>query len=139
MERLSVQAPAMYGDHHVTAVRALLFGMPGVGEVYASSAFQLIEVEYDEGAISRDAILAQLAEAGYLGEMDLPRETGRSTLAQDKDSAFYRHSTAHANTDHVIGFSQPVPAAGRALWPCPGVGPLEPVKVVFDKKELENG
>jgi hypothetical protein len=134
MERLSVQAPALYGDHHVTAVRALLLGMPGVGEVYASSAFQLIEVEFDEGVIGREAILARLASAGYLGEMDVPQESGRSTLTENKGSAFFRHSTAHANTGRAISFSQQVPSAGRSLWPCPGIGPLE-----SRKEELENG
>jgi hypothetical protein len=129
----------MYGDHHVTAVRALLSGMPGVGEVYASSAFQIIEVEYDQAVIAGDAILAQLTEAGYLGEVDLPQESGRATRAQEKGSAYFRHTIAHANTGRVISFTQQVPAAARALWPCPGVGPLEAVKVVLDEKELENG
>lgn len=134
MERLSVQAPAMYGDHHVMAVRALLLGMPGVGEVYASSAFQLIDVAFDEGVTSREAILARLTDAGYLDEMGVPQESGRATRMPGQGNAYYRHSTAHANTGRVISFTQQVPAAGRALWPCPGLGPLETMK-----EELENG
>jgi hypothetical protein len=134
MERLSIEAPALYGDHHVTAVRAMLFGMPGVEEVYASSAFQEIEITYDENIASRDELLAALGSAGYLGEIGVPQESGRATRLEADEATFYRHSTAHAHLGHVISFTQQVPAAGRTLWPCPGVGLLEPAT-----EELQNG
>lgn len=134
MENLSVQVPALYGDHHVSAVRAILLGMPGVQDVYASSSFQLIEMTYDETVVTGEAILAQLEEAGYLGELEFPQESGRSAVHDDGQEAYFRHSIAHANVGRVLSFAQQVPAAGRPLWPCPGIGLLEPAK-----KELENG
>jgi copper chaperone CopZ len=134
MENLSVQVPALYGDHHVSAVRAILLGMPGVQDVYASSSFQLIEMTYDETVVTGEAILAQLEEAGYLSELDVPHESGEVTVKQSAAKAFYRHTVAHASTGRIIGFSQEVPSAGRALWPCPGIGLLESAK-----EELQNG
>lgn len=134
MEKVSVQVPALYGDHHVTAVRAMLLGMPGVRDVYASSSFQIVEVDYDEEHISLEDIVSALDQAGYLGEQELPQETGRSMVHEKRSEAFFRHTVAHANTGRVISFMQQVPAAGRALWPCPGIGPLE-----REQKELENG
>lgn len=134
MEKLSVQVPALYGDHHVVAVRAILLEMPGVEEVYASSGFQLIEVEFDETLVSSRSILARLEETGYLGELAVPYESGKATVDQSAEKAFYRHTASHANTGRTISFSQQVPAAGRVLWPCPGIGLLESAK-----KELENG
>lgn len=134
MEKLSVQVPALYGDHHVTAVRAMLLGVRGVADVYASSAFQLVEVEFDESLVAGEDILAQLDSAGYLNDLAVPHESGEATLKADADKAFYRHSVAHANTGRTISFSQQVPSAGRALWPCPGIGLLESAR-----KELQNG
>ncbi|MDT8307245.1 MAG: heavy-metal-associated domain-containing protein [Anaerolineae bacterium] len=134
MEKLSVEVPALYGDHHVTAVRAMLLGLPGVVEVYASSAFLLVEVGYDETVVSRDAILSQLQAAGYLDELAVPQETGRAMVHERGPQAFYRHTVVHANTGRAISFAQQVPAASRALWPCPGIGLLESAN-----KELQNG
>jgi hypothetical protein len=134
MEKLSVQVPVLYGDHHVTAVRAMLLAMQGVADVYASSAFQLVEVEFNEQLVSREDILAKLGEAGYLNDLAVPHESGEATVNATADRAFYRHSVAHANTGSTISFSQQVPVAGRALWPCPGIGLLESTR-----KELQNG
>ena len=45
METKSFEAPALYGDHHVSEVRRILLELTGVNEVYvSSSAFQIIEV-----------------------------------------------------------------------------------------------
>jgi copper chaperone CopZ len=134
MEKVTVQVPALYGDHHVTAVRAMLLGMPGVRDVYATSSFQIVEVDYDEAHLSPEDIVSVLDQAGYLGEMELPQETGRSMVHEERSEAFFRHTVAHANTGRVISFGQQVPATGRSLWPCPGIGPLE-----RSQKELENG
>ena len=47
MEKITVDLPTMYGDHHVTDVRRILLALPGVEDVYASSAFRLVEVTFD--------------------------------------------------------------------------------------------
>ena len=47
MASFSLELPSMYGDHHVSEVRRILLEMEGVSEVYASSAFRAVEVEYN--------------------------------------------------------------------------------------------
>ena len=50
MEKKSFKLPAMYADHHVVEVRRILLEMPGVQDVYASSAFQVADVTFDPTA-----------------------------------------------------------------------------------------
>ncbi len=66
MEKLQLNVPDMYADHHVLRVRAVLAALePNVQNVVASSAFRLVAFEYNPAAISAEAIQAALAEAGY--------------------------------------------------------------------------
>jgi copper chaperone CopZ len=76
METKVFEAPALYGDHHVSEVQRILRELPGVEDIYASSAFQVIEVRFDESKISADKIATCLEEAGYLGEVPMLAETG---------------------------------------------------------------
>lgn len=128
MQTVSVKVPAMYGDHHVIEVRRLLFDLPGVRDVYASSSFQVVEVEFDETKLEPDQIEATLDEAGYLGEMPIPAENETPlTRGNGQKQGYFRHTAAHANTGNVVSFAQKIPYVGRPLWPCPGMGPLESV------------
>jgi len=125
MDKFAIDVPAMYGDHHVVEVRKILLRLPGVDDVYASSAFHVVEVSYDPTSISPEAIKAKLAEAGYLGELPLPVETGQPVSQdseRDKD-IFFRHTAAFEQTKEV-SFGQNVSNTSRALWPCPGIGPV---------------
>ena len=132
MVTITLDLPAMYGDHHVVEVRRILLEMPGIESVYASSSFQAAEVTYDPARIDADAISARLGMAGYLGELLAPLETGElSGTAAEKNAAF-RHTIAYQQTGRVIGFAQNITYTGRPLWPCPGMEPLK-------NKERTNG
>ncbi|MEJ2487558.1 MAG: hypothetical protein P8Y68_17690 [Anaerolineales bacterium] len=48
MKTFQTEIPTMYGDHHVREVRRLLLKLPGIDEIYASSSFQFLQLEYDE-------------------------------------------------------------------------------------------
>jgi copper chaperone CopZ len=124
----------MYGDHHVTEVRHLLLELPGVSDVYASSSFRVVEVEYDEAKLSPDQIKAVLGEAGYLGEIQMTVERGAIGERENGDTPFFRHTVAYEQTGRSISFAQQVPFAGRPLWPCPGMGPIK-----HNEEELSNG
>lgn len=124
METLTLDLPTMYGDHHVVEVRRLLLEIPGVSDVYASSGFQLVEVEYDESKLDAAVIKARLDEHGYLGDLSTPVETGATADRQNGDKPFFRHTAAYAQTGQSVSFAQKVPYAGRPLYPCPGMGPL---------------
>lgn len=98
--------------------------LPGVEEVYASSGFRLIEVQYDETKLTPDKIKATLEEAGYLGELPVAVEQGAIEERENGDKPFFRHTIAYEQTRQAVSFGQKVPYAGRPLWPCPGMGPL---------------
>ncbi len=132
MATFSIDLPAMYGDHDVIEVRRLLTALPGVGDIYASSCFHLVELEYDEAQITPDAIRSALDQAGYLGELPIPVEADASSI-ESGNGRFFRHSAALEATGKTIGFSQNVPFAGRPLWPCPGLGPVPRIE------EVDNG
>ena len=124
MKTYAKDLPTMYGDHHVVEVRRILMELPGVENVYASSSFQMIEVEYDETKLDPDRIEAILEEQGYLGELPVPVERGALQDQQNGDKPFFRTTAAYEQTGTAVNFAQKVPFAGRPLWPCPGMGPL---------------
>lgn len=137
METVTFDLPAMYGDHHVIEVRRILLGVEGVAEVYASSAFHVAEVTFDPSKVAAGALEALLDEAGYLGELEMPMETGiPATEAVEKgDRSAFRHSAAYAATGSSLSFTHKVPYAGRPLWPCPGMGTIPVPTVVLDEEE----
>ena len=131
MEKCVIEAPAMYGDHHVLEVRRLLLALPGVEEVYASSCFQTVEVDYTPDKVTAAEIRAVLDRAGYLGDMDMPLESGVA-VSQDAEQdrqIFYRHTTALEEAKNVVSFGQKVNYTGRPLWSCPGVGVINQAEV----------
>jgi copper chaperone CopZ len=132
VETFQIDLPTMYGDHHVTEVRRLMLELPGVEDVYASSGFQFVEVQYDETKLDPDQIKATLKDAGYLGELQVAVEQGAIEDRENGDKPFFRHTIAYQQTGQTVGFAQKVPYAGRPLWPCPGMGPL-----VQEKGETE--
>lgn len=124
METKSFEAPALYGDHHVSEVRRILLELTGVSEVYASSAFQVIEVKFDPKQIGADKIQARLEEAGYLGEIPMLVETGIAVEKKEGDTLF-RHTAVYETIKSTVSFAQRVDYTGRPLWPCPGLGPVK--------------
>jgi len=127
MKTKTFEAPALYGDHHVTEVRRILEGLTGVSEVYASSAFQVIDVSFDPAIIQAEQIEARLQEAGYLGEIPMLVETG---IAVQKvgDDAFFRHTASYETVKTTVAFAQRVNHDNaRPLWPCPGMGPVKKI------------
>jgi len=124
MKTKTFEAPALYGDHHVTEVRRILLEVEGVTDVYASSAFRTIKVTFDPDKIQEEQIQARLEEAGYLGEMPVLAETG---IATEKvgDDAYFRHTAVYETIKTTVTFAQRVDHDNtRPLWPCPGMGPV---------------
>ena len=125
METKAFEAPALYGDHHVSEVQSILKELPGIGDVYASSAFQAIEVSFDEKQITADKIAARLEEAGYLGEVPMLAETGVAAYGREDGNANFRNTAVYATIKGTVSFAQNVQHQGRPLWPCPGLGAVE--------------
>lgn len=122
METFSIEAPSLYADHHVSEVRRLLLELPGVEEVNASSAFQVIEVYFDPTQTSSVALKARLEDAGYLGELESPQENSVPTVNRESRVSFLRHTAAIETGLKSIGFKQKTHSSRRPLWPCPGMG-----------------
>jgi copper chaperone CopZ len=62
VQKIVFQAPGLYADHQVSAVRNQLLCLPGVAEVYASSAFFVVEITYDEAVTNVDSLQSKLDE-----------------------------------------------------------------------------
>ncbi len=65
MDKVVLEVPALWADHHVLKVRDALTGLEGVNDVYASSAWKQVLVSYDSAKTDPAAIEQTLAEAGY--------------------------------------------------------------------------
>lgn len=122
MATLTIELPAMYGDHHVTEVRRILFELPGVEDLYASSSFHQVQVTYDSKKTTKKEITETLEKAGYLGELPIGQETNEAVL-KNGDRKSFRHTATNEHTKQ-IGFHRETSFSGRPLWPCPGIGPL---------------
>jgi copper chaperone CopZ len=122
--KLTLELPNMFGDHHVIEVRRLLFDLPGIEDIYASSGFHVVEITYDEAQLDPDQIQNVLDQAGYLGELPHPSETGKAAT-EEGSNTYFRHTAAFAQTGKAVTFTQHVPYVGRPLWPCPGMGPIQ--------------
>ncbi len=125
METKAFEAPALYGDHHVSEVQSILKELPGIEDVYASSAFQAIEVTFDEKKITADKIAACLEEAGYLGNVPMLTETGEAAYGRENGNSNFRHTAVYETLKQTVSFAQSVEHQGRPLWPCPGMGAVE--------------
>ena len=122
MKTKTFETPALFGDHHVTEVRQILLEVEGVTDVYASSAFQTIEVTFDESKTNDQEITARLEETGYLGEWTIPVELESAAQQGDGQKPFFRHTTTYETIKHTVSFAQRVNYQGRPLWHCPGIG-----------------
>jgi len=133
MQKFSLALPSMFGDHHVVEVRRILAAIPGVKEIYASSAFHVVEVDFEPEVVSPEIIQAALQEAGYMEVIPGPTEIHGDPANAEAERPFFRHTAAFPNVRTTISFTQEIPAVARPLWPCPGLNhePLE--------KEVEHG
>jgi copper chaperone CopZ len=125
VKTVTYELPNLYGDHHVVEVRRILLEIPGVEDVYASSAFRMVEVTYDPAVVNDLTIAMKLDDAGYLGEWTVPMEAGAATYLEDRSRSYFRHTSVFETTRQVVSFSQTVSSPGRPLWNCPGMGVIK--------------
>jgi len=134
MKKIVLETPGLYADHHVTDVRRLLLEVPGVEEVYASSAFQVVEITFDPQKISEDTLNKLMVNAGYMNELMVPGESGVASSEVETTLVFQRHTQAYAMTNQTVSFTQEVNSTGRPLWNCPGIGILSS-EILLQKME----
>ena len=84
MEKVVLDVPTLWADHHVLKVRDVLTNLEGVDGVYASSAWKQVLVNYDSAKTDPAAIEKVLAEAGYpVGEGETPILVQPSEIRRD--------------------------------------------------------
>jgi len=131
MKTKVMELPALFGDHHVTEVRRILLEMPGVNEVYASSGFGIVEIQYDENKVNDLELQVKLDDAGYTGDLLTKIESEKAESTGENTEIFLRHTAAYSQTKLVVGFGQNISnQQGRPLWPCPGMGLIRSEKEV---------
>ena len=101
MERLQLNIPDMWADHHVLKVRAALSATDGVEDVIASSAFRMAALTYDPAVTSPGAIMAALDDAGYSVATDGTGVIAESVPVADghSDPAWVRLGMRQIKTD----------------------------------------
>jgi hypothetical protein len=120
MKSLVLDVPRMFGDHHVVEVRRILAEIPGVETINATSAFRAVQIDYDPEKTSEDAMTKALDAAGYVGDLDVPEETGAPTAEADGER-YFRHTEAFESVADVISFGQEVAPSAGPQWSCPGM------------------
>lgn len=122
MEKITIDVPSMYADHHVVEVRRILLELQGVEEVYASSAFHAVEITYDPEVITQSQLENTLEEAGYLGDFEIPSEAEEAAYQSEGTQVYFRHTAVYETSQQAVSFAQNVSYSGRPLWHCPGMG-----------------
>ena len=113
MSELLLTIPALFGDHHTTAVHEILGQVEGVESAYVTSAFRQAVIKFDPQKTEEDTIKQALAKAGY-GEGEI-----EDISPEPSKEVSTRHSAA---VTEVMSFAENAPSwEGRALWPCPGL------------------
>jgi len=93
-------------------VRRILHDMPGVRAVYASSAFRVVEIDFDPEQTSAGDLQRRLDEAGYLSELPVPMESGEPAADRTAaDGRYRRHTTSNAPSGSAVAFRQELKAA----------------------------
>jgi copper chaperone CopZ len=123
MDKLVLNIPTLYGDHHTVAVRRILGELPGVANVYASPASHQVSLTHDTSKTTRQAIEKALTDQGYApGEGDLAYPV-QTTFAEEAT----RHTATISGTGTSLAFAEVTQVVqGRPLWPCPGFDPRTP-------------
>jgi copper chaperone CopZ len=136
MASLSLELPTMFGDHHVIEVRRILLEFEGVTDVYASSGFRAVEVDYNSKKTPKKDLIAALENAGYIGDFAMALESSVPANEQ-RETAYFRHTEASEQTGNTVNFEQSVRVQRSPLWPCPGMGPVKTEILIVDEEEKD--
>ena len=117
MDKVTLSVPGMYGDHHVLAVRDLLGKLPGVENIYATSAFKQVVVTFDP-AKSKPADFEKVLKAeGYMESEARPDITDSIKAQRHGGSQFV---VASGMAEMVRFEAPPVNWGAGGPRPCPG-------------------
>ena len=116
MDKVTLSVPGMYGDHHVLAVRDLLGKLPGVENIYATSAFKQVVVTFDPAKSKPADFESALAAQGYM--MDVGAEITDAVKGQRHGGSQF--VVASGMAEMVRFEAPPVNWGAGGPRPCPG-------------------
>ena len=119
MDKVTLNVPGMYGDHHVLAVRDILGGLPGVEDIYASSAFKQVVVKFDPAKAKPADFESALAAQGYGPSKESAPAVVIETPAQ-RWQAGAQFVVASGIADSVRFEAPPMNWGAGGPRPCPG-------------------
>jgi copper chaperone CopZ len=125
MKKITFETPMLFGDHHVVELRNLILQVKGVSDVYASSSFRVVEIEYDESQVTVEQLQKVVEENGYAHELVLPVEIGVSNELEENPKPYFRTTAERVTAKATMGFSQKVAQSGPPAWPSPGMGTIK--------------
>ena len=101
MKTYQTEIPTMFGDHHVREVRRILLELPGIDDIYASSSFQFLQLDYDESKVKEDRDHIRSGTGWLLSEIFYLR--GRPTWPANEtvEPNLFRHTEAFSQTKKV--------------------------------------
>ncbi len=117
MEKVTLNVPGMYGDHHVLAVRDILGKLPGVEDIFATSAFKQVMVTFDPAKAKPADFESALAAEGYLHDQLWPEITDEIKAKKQGGSQFV---VASGIAESVRFEAPPVNWGAGGPRPCPG-------------------
>jgi len=98
MTKIAIEVPTLWADHHVLKVREVLVNLEGVRDVYASSAWKQVLVDYNNREIKRAEIEEALAKAGYpAGEGEVPIVVQPNEIRRDPQWSVMGARTTETN------------------------------------------
>ncbi len=85
VNRIILNIPRLYGDHHVAPIQQALANRPGIETLLVSPAHRQVRVDFAPEEVSHEQILAWLTDAGYPPKDLLPPlpEVEHPTVAKD--------------------------------------------------------
>ncbi len=117
MEKVTLNVPGMYGDHHVLAVRDILGKLPGVENIFATSAFKQVVVTFDPAKAKPADFESALSAEGYMDELQWPEITDDIKAKKHGGSQFV---AASGIAESVRFEAPPVNWGAGGPRPCPG-------------------
>lgn len=117
MDKVTLNVPGMYGDHHVLAVRDILGKLPGVENIFATSAFKQVVVTFDPAKAKPADFESALSAEGYMDELQWPEVTDAIKAQKHGGSQFV---VASGIAESVRFEAPPVNWGSGGPRPCPG-------------------
>ncbi len=117
MDKVTLNVPGMYGDHHVLAVRDILGQLPGVENIFATSAFKQVVVTFDPAKAKPADFESALSAQGYMEETPWPEVTDAIKAQKHGGSQFV---VASGIAESVRFEAPPINWGAGGPRPCPG-------------------